>query len=275
MKKENESRLPDFPKKDEMKYTYIVLGYIFSIFGIVFVFIVGIIEPFYSKCTHQKWVDYGDLIDGVSGSFLAFASVLFILHTINEQRKDYVLNKKATEASILSLKEQIKEIEQTRQMHEEQHFETTFFQILQIHNELVRSFEFTTPLHDIKTGKSALSSLYEEFYDKTHKSSNIDYIKSEFIKFTENHTLIFKQFFQSLEKILDFAIHYNTNKKLKRDLLGFVSAQLSYHEEFFLIMYLYFSENKRLNNISKKCRRFKVFDFQSEKPYDFLNTSNH
>ncbi len=228
------------------------------------------------------WGTFGDFIGGTLNPTLAFLSLLAILQTIRIQSKELAKSSEALELSKEELaKSSIALIEQSNSL-KIQNFETTFFNMINLHNEMVKNISLIKlsrarmdinggnypvyMIHGIPvavkedndfSGKKALSKLFEilnVFIKDNHKKddSNIIALFNQF--YLEHHELI-NNYFLNIYQILNFI---NTNNALKskckedqiknqKTYSDIFRAQLSTYELALLLMYsLYKFNNKDL-----------------------------
>lgn len=135
-----------------------------TIFGILLI-IIAIVMPFrvrnYFMSRIEKYETIadlgpiGDFIGGTTVAFLTAASVVLLLATIIMQRKEIKISQqsieelvKQTEASVKQAEEARKETQITNDTMKKQQFETTFFNMLNLLQEIVnnmRGYEYPDP----------------------------------------------------------------------------------------------------------------------------------
>ncbi|MDZ4752745.1 MAG: hypothetical protein SGI87_14095 [Flavobacteriales bacterium] len=200
----------------------------------------------------------GDYEGGVGGALLSFAGLLLLLQTIKDQRRDY--------------QAQLDELRLAKRAHEEQQFEVTFFQALNGHNELIKHFEIHTQHGTIVRGKSCLQYLYQEFSRGRPQERTVSETIADYAHFCEANRLILLQFIQSIIKLLSYTYKSRVSEDAKISLLGFVSAQLSYHEEFFLLLHL--TENPEQKELAEFTYRYELFDCRADSPFEVLRQTS-
>lgn len=153
------------------------------IVGIALLFIAvkmpfKVYEHFVPKSASLKIVDYkdvrdlgaiGDFIGGTTVAFLTAASTVFLLATIIMQRKEIKISQrnieelvKQTTASIKQAEEAKKETQITNQTMKKQQFETTFFNMLQLHHQIVENIQLRTKHEDLR-GRKAIEEIKKIF----------------------------------------------------------------------------------------------------------------
>ncbi|MBX2891971.1 MAG: hypothetical protein KF734_13665 [Saprospiraceae bacterium] len=238
--------------KRKQSYLFRNLAYVFvgiALFSPAIPYIVPSngLSPF-SEYTLETWSNLGEFVGGMGGTLLSFAGILLILQTISDQQR---------------------EMREMRLMHEEQQFEATFFQALNGHNELVKSFELPLPGGKWANGRICLRYLYREFEEKCKGDLPVEQIFERFIHFSQSDQLIIRQFLQSIEKLVSFTHKAEVQDQAKRNLLDFISAQLTYHEEFFFLLYL--ASKRGDSALTDFVVQYRLFDCHAEQPFSALN----
>jgi len=230
-----------------------------------------------SKINDTKFSSFGAIISGLVGTFWSLAGVILFYVALTEQRKDMAVNKTALEVQTKALQEQMKEFElqtkeliATRQVYTEQlatqslqRFESTFFQMVTLHHNLVDS----TTVRDargnlITSGRECFLVIYN------YISKNWDQIKNQpdkdivevYLSVYENYQQLLGHYFRNLYHIFKFISKSDiVNKKFYANL---VRAQLSSYE-LLLLVYNCLSSNG--------CDKFKPFieDFSVFKNLDW------
>lgn len=124
----------------------------------------------------EVWGQFGDYFNGLTGPFLSFLGLIAILLTLHETRKE------ADEAKRLA-DQQMKTLELQR-------FETTFFNIMSLLHETIKSFEIDKPQTDYEFNPSILTS---ESHNYVLKISGRDVLSeniSTFLKVSEHEKIL-------------------------------------------------------------------------------------
>lgn len=242
----------NFGRKDNF---LLVLGLGFMALALLFM-IVPVMPLLKGDWNDDLASNIGDFESGVGSSLLSFAGILLLIQTIKDQRR--------------GLQQQVDEFKEMRRNHQEQQFEVMFFQALNGHNELVKYLDIKTPL-GATAGKSCLRYLYDEFKRECREKNNLAAILAAYREFSEKHALVLKQYTQSIEKLYSFVYSYRVqvDDAFKKNLLGFISAQLTYHEEFFLLLHL--TATPALSSLSEMIARYNIFDCPVEAPFEPLH----
>lgn len=137
--------------------------------GIIFI-IIALISPFvlapliYKAA--EKWLGgisnlgpAGDLLGGSTLPFFNIASILLILATIAIQREELTL----TRDELKLTRDEFKEQNNTLSI---QRFENTFFQMVNLHNNITSSLEFSFTRNGKETGKAVISTALKHLKSK-------------------------------------------------------------------------------------------------------------
>ncbi|HDR4901628.1 TPA: putative phage abortive infection protein [Bacillus cereus] len=132
----------------------------------------------------------GDFIGGTTVALLTAASVVLLLATIIMQRKEIKISQqsieelvKQTEASIAQADLAREETKITNETMKRQQFETTFFNMINLHHNILKEIRYEN-----STGREAILKLYNELRD-TYDNQVYKRYKTQFIndKFSSNN----------------------------------------------------------------------------------------
>jgi len=186
-----------------------------------------------------KYNELGDFVNGITSPFLSMAAFILLFLTYSSQKTELRLNR-----SILE-----KQYEQLSK----QQFESTFFNLLNLHNQIVNAITtvsirrssgsdgITTEDRRIVTGRECFVFLYQQLRTTYHQissknekskvpsfkngSEKIDYIYYEF--FMERQSTL-GHYFRNLYQIIKFIDDSNISNK--QDYINLIGAQLSSSE---------------------------------------------
>lgn len=102
------------------------------------------IYNFYNQTISKNsgdWGTFGDFIGGTLNPTLAFLSLLAILQTIRIQSRELGNSTKALENSEKELAKSSKALEEQSKSLKTQNFETTFFNMISLHNEIINNLK--------------------------------------------------------------------------------------------------------------------------------------
>lgn len=283
----------------------LLIGILLFLFGII-IFLFRENINVNSKIDANKIAQFGDFIGGVVGSLWSLAGVILFYVALTEQRKDIVINREALNAQVSALNQQIEEFElqreelsETRKVFQEQsetlkiqRFENTFFQLLNLHHELIDKLNFNRPENfggtKLLEKRAVLYKAFEDLEFKLKQSNKIweenrfgeDVIMEnppETIKIAEERmTKAYREFhFGDYKQILN---HYFRNvyhifkfiylselieNSKKQFYASIVRAQLS-SDELYLIFY-----NSMQNGLGYPNFSFLINEFDLMQNFDF------
>jgi hypothetical protein len=157
----------------------------------------------------------GDFIGGLSGTLFTLVGVVLLFETLALQRD---------------------ELAESRKVFEKQQFDNTFFNLLNVYQEVVKSLHFDSL--GINIGKAFFEEkrkkFYEEFaavdkYTNNRRNAKIKYI--EFYTSTKEQTA---NYFRTIYRIFKFISKSDISPKEKTEYTKILRAQLSESELFFL-----------------------------------------
>jgi len=198
----DEERNPNKSKESKLSDISVI---ILTILGVLFI-ITSIAMPFIIRNYYKsRIVNYktlanigavGDFIGGTTVAFLTASSVVLLLATIIMQRKEIKISQqsieelvKQTASSVKQAEEARKETQITNETMKKQQLETTFFNMLSLHHQIVNSIKTTKGF----TGREAIENLKEIYENRilkkqyfldnpTHLSGNwTDSAKEEYL----------------------------------------------------------------------------------------------
>jgi hypothetical protein len=162
----------------------------------------------------------GDFIGGFSGTLFTLVGVVLLFETLALQRM---------------------ELGESRKVFEKQQFENTFFNLLNLYQEIAKSMHFDNfDFHSEKTysGKEFFEQQKRKFYEdfsakkdfsKNRKEASLNYIV--FYTSTKEQT---SHYFRTLYRIFRFISNSDFDQKGKMNYAKIVRAQLSESELFFI-----------------------------------------
>ncbi|GGT78533.1 putative phage abortive infection protein [Aliarcobacter butzleri] len=249
--------------------------------GIIFIafiamLIIFIFGYFYFSKHSLSWLSgeveelgqMGDFFGGTLNPILAFLSFCLLLITIKLQSKEL---KNSTEELAKSSKALI---EQSKSL-KIQNFETTFFNLINLHNKIVDNFSFERyNFFSLYKGKlefnSNKSALFykEEAFNEICK--DIDFISKEqklyFMKFNEFYDLyyiekqrVLNKYFENINQIFKFISDSNFNDEEKKKYSDIFRVQFS-QDELKLLFYHCISSIGSVM-LKKYIENFKFFEF--------------
>ncbi len=225
---------------------------------LLFVGLSAIFLPYYklngtkfwgSEIQISNYGELGDFIAGITGTLISVAAFILLYLTYKTQKQE--------------LSETRDILNKQHQTFEKQQFETTFFNLLNLHDSIVNSIDFKT-IHtttsrykvekeiEIKKGRDCFVLFYRAFqihYGKVRSKqksvSQLELIKTAYENFFEDHKTDLGHYFRNLYHIIKFIDRSEIMNK--QQYASIVRAQLSSHE---LLLLFY-------NGLSKYGKKFK------------------
>ncbi|WP_255295460.1 putative phage abortive infection protein [Bacillus cereus] len=128
----------------------------------------------------------GDFIGGTTVAFLTAASTVFLLATIIMQRKEIKISQrnieelvKQTEASVNQAAEARKESQITNETMKKQQFETTFFNMVTLHQNIVGKLQYEDKKGN-EVIESSRSALRDDYYEIANSSFKKLYVTDDY-----------------------------------------------------------------------------------------------
>lgn len=190
----------------------IVVGiYFFNFFNITYF-------PNFLSTEQEEWAYFGSYIGGTLGALLAFMSLVILLDTFDLQKEELSI---AGEALKKSAKSHEKQVEN----YEVQKFESTFYSLLDLHNQTLRElnidnkklkswYEINERLGRLDSfDKLVISNVYPEWKEKEGDDLNIEVLK--LMQKNILNEVELSQYFRVLYQVLKFIAKNNINNKSK------------------------------------------------------------
>ncbi len=179
--------LDDFLPKDLLVIVKIAL---FTASAVIFLYVL----KFYSYDLSEDsgdWGTFGDYVGGLLNPFLSFLALIVLLRTYSTQRKE--------------LEETQKILNEQKETQKRQQFESTFFELLKMHNETLDKVQNLLSLEQIVCDLDSADP-YSRFPKTIHISGLWHYLplaKKELEK-----TYSYQHYFRTLYQLLEFiAVH--------------------------------------------------------------------
>jgi hypothetical protein len=179
---------------------------------------------------------FGDMFGAVNALFsgLAFAGVIY---TLLLQRKELKLQRRELEETRKELKGQKEQLEAQNQTLKKQNFESTFFQLLRLQNEIVNSIDLVNPNDNTRVtrGRDCFRVFYKRLHKQWDKANSELQGKPDSEKINVAYSAFFLEaqaeighYFRSLYNIVKFV---DRSEVVEKNLYtNLVCAQLSSYE---------------------------------------------
>lgn len=243
-----------FREKDPFELLAIVL-IVIGILVLAIIFFASSFQEFLDK-DRLPLNEYGDLISGVVGSVWALAGVLLFYASLASQQKDIEEQRNLLVRQIEEVVKQTNEFRKQSDIQSKQQYESTFFQLLRFHNEIVANIILEVSDIDFVTGTNQLKQIagrksFVEYYDIYKRFFNTQLeilmtselstkiiqkiVDNSYSQFFDEYQADLGHYFRNLYNILYF-INTLEDKEKSEFYLDLLHAQLSNYE----IALLYF-----------------------------------
>lgn len=218
-----------------------------------------------SKCeliaNVEKWGQTGDFFGGVLNPFFTFVGLLFVGITIrqnqqalNQSETELKLSRKELRKSSGALQAQVKTVERQR-------FETTFFQLLTMFNEIVKDLDFNDQLK----GRRLLVKLYADNFllnnKMNHPPADIEKINDIFKQFYNGYGYLLSGYFRTLYNILEFVDKSDFSLPEKQFYSDLLRAQLSKYELGLLFYVCLITSEYKYENLLGLVKKYNLLEY--------------
>lgn len=193
---------------------------------------------------------FGDMFGAINALFtgLAFAGVIY---TIYLQKIELKLQREELRATRDELKGQKEEMKIQNQTAQQQRFENTLFQLIELHQDRIKSMTEKENYVDFE-GRLCFDVYYNKVYSAIKKTGSTttdrENISTNYMSFYRQYGTKLGPYFSSLYQIIKLID--NSKMDNKSDYASLVRAQLSTHEQYLLFYHC-------LSNLG--CEKFKPF----------------
>ena len=241
-----------------------IIGEIVAASALVIPFLIMLItKQNYSLETFENLGTDGDFFGGTTVGLLSFSSILFVIAAIFMQREELRIQK-------TELQKTTDEFKMTNDTMKKQQFESTFFNMISLHHQIVNSMVFQNDSRQTLTGRHALTEI-KSYLNNLYNNPSIDLLDSTGRRISDEKKRIqatYQKFYNKLEpelghyfrnlyRIIKWIDESKLDKEAKNNYLGIIRAQLSSSE---LVLLFY-------NNSTANGAKFKKFVDK----YDFFD----
>jgi Putative phage abortive infection protein len=222
----------------EMKRAWRIVKsfWILPVLGIILIKTIGI--------DFAQLGPFGDFVAGTIVPILTFASFLMVVATLGMQREQLEMQSTELRNSIEEMKTTRKEFEEQNKTMAVQRFENTFFQMVNLHNQIVSSMQINGQYP--KTGKNVFPFIFEflkHSYNRKRErdlftgTELIDWIRESYEEFFNSYENQLGHYFRNLYRIVKFIDEVKLlDYEEKKTYIGIIKAQLS-SSELSLLLY--------------------------------------
>ena len=237
------NNINDVEEIEDVKKGWFAAGIITILIAIALPFVItAIFKTSYTVGGLGELGAVGDFFGGSTIGLLSIASIFFIIHTIRIQSTELSLQRN-------ELRLTRNELIETRKVHQEanhtqltQRFETTFFNILSLQNEVINNLQIKAGSERILKGREATAYLYRKFsgyYQSPSEKTRVKVAKAPTLiekfypvynDFIELYGDYLGPYFRNIE-ILIYSIEKSEFTKLEKNhYLDILKAQMSKSE---------------------------------------------
>jgi uncharacterized membrane protein len=183
---------------------------------------------------YSKWGTFGDYFGGVLNPILSFLALIALLLTIVLQSRELRLSREELEKSTDALEKQSETLKI-------QNFESTFFHMIRLHNDIVHDIDLKNADGTTSTGRDCFKTFYNRFKRKYRdlsdsqrisQSGPIEVAYEEFLSSTQSDV---DHYFSNLYTIILYVNNSTILDKMKYT--DIIRSQLSSYEILLLFYY--------------------------------------
>ncbi|MBL4974829.1 putative phage abortive infection protein [Bacillus halotolerans] len=182
---------------------------------------------------------FGDFFGGTTVGLFNLSSILLVLTAVIMQRKE--------------LEQTRNEFVQTNKTLIKQQFDNTFFNMINLHNEIVRTTNIGETI-----GKSVFKNILNNI-NRRFKGSNKSYesLLDSYEYYYSNYDYIFGHYFRNMYRIVKFIDEADLDLNEKKNYIGILRAQLSTSE---LSLVFYNALSDKGDKFRKLIQKHEFFD---------------
>lgn len=220
----------------------LVPAFVASILSIL----IGIVLVKEMHVNFEKLGPFGDFLAGSTVPVFTLVSFIGLILTLRMQKQQLEMQRQELQNSIVEMQETRKEIKEQGQTMALQRFESTFFNMLALHNEIVKSLVIEFGIESQGNDREGFLMVALEMQSR-YKSLNafdrLENVNSDLERIKIVYKVVFKDvepqlghYFRNLYRIVKFVHESQLSNKDKRNYIGIIKAQLSAYE---LVMLFY------------------------------------
>lgn len=219
----------------------------------------------------DQWGQTGDFFGGILNPFFTLVGLIFVGITIRQNQQalkqsetELQLSREELRKSSEALQSQVKTVERQR-------FETTFFQLLTLFNDVVQNLYF----NDKCRGRYFIAHLYRESFLKELQRSqetklrgipsieplNIEMLNRGYKEFYNSNGSSLSGYFRTLYNVLDFVDNSEFSLPEKQFYSKLVRAQLSMYELSLLFYVCLLTSEYKYENLVGLVKKYKLLEY--------------
>jgi Putative phage abortive infection protein len=252
-------------KEDGFIKSLLIPAFVASILSIL----AGIILVKEAKVDFTTLGPFGDFLAGSTVPIFTLVSFIGLILTLRMQKQQLEMQRKELQNSILEMQETRREIKEQGQTMALQRFESTFFNMLSLHNEIIKSLSARDLINAGGVAKTerAVFPYMLEYLKRKHSSFVVNnkiqnqppifQIRTAYEEVFKVYEAQLGHYFRNLYRIVKFVDEAQIDEKEKNTYIGIIKAQLSSYE---LTMLLYNALSEHGINFLPLMRKYNLLD---------------
>ncbi|MDC0706379.1 putative phage abortive infection protein [Priestia sp. AB] len=194
---------------------------------------------------------FGDFVAGTTVPLLTFVSFLAVVGTLRMQKDQLEMQRQELQNSIEEMQATREEIKEQGKTMAIQRFESTFFNMVNLHNEIVKTIIDKSSSSGNIIGRAVFPIIFNLFKNKYNDllrngslngAHEIERVRQAYNEFFVNREFQLGHYFRNLYRIIKFIDEATLSDEEKRNYIGIIKAQLSSYE-LAILLYNGLSEN--------------------------------
>jgi len=214
----------------------------------------------------DKLGPFGDFFAGSTVPVLTLVGSIGVIITLRMQRQQLEMQRQELQHSLEEMRETRNEIKEQGRTMALQRFESTFFNMLNLHNDIVKSLSLRDDEKTI-TGRETFMVLFNRFdtnykfqvvKEEVRNKPYIEQLQHVYDIVYKNLEHRFGHYYGNLDRVLNIIDRANLTQEEKNDYIGILRAQLTSFEVTLLLYYGLSNHGQSLLQLMQK------YDFLGE-----------
>lgn len=254
-----------YSRYEKMAFGLIVAGMIVLGISIVLFLFRQPLGLFSMPIDVNKFGGFGEFVGGLIGSLWTLATIILLYLTLTLQRQELHHQSEQLEILRKEFELQINGLRNQTEMFNQERIESTLFNLLSMHHEIVRSMEIKVASNnktENKHGRDCFLALYRIFKDDYYDNElgildDQERINATSLRFFNKYQESLGHYLRTLYNIFMFLDNCTLSKKMKDLYAKIIHAQLSNYE---LLLLFYTGNYKYGNNFKTYATQYQLFD---------------
>ncbi|MFJ7932116.1 putative phage abortive infection protein [Peribacillus sp. NPDC096448] len=187
---------------------------------------------------------FGDFLAGSTVPLFTFVSAIGVILTLRLQQRQLEMQHEELKNSIMEIQETRKVMVEQGETMTLQRFESTFFNMINLHNTIIKSLSAIDDVGNKKTEREAFKVFLEKIRSKhntySHQQENgingiADKLKSVYGGLYHDNEPIYGQYFRNLSTLITFVYTSEISEENKEKYMEIIKSQLSSIESTVLL----------------------------------------